>query len=160
MLNIAHFQQLVVGRPFVCQWWNVEVVASMKRADEHARSHGPAASRSDNFTTSSNHDQQERAPDFCENAPPLKGVVQEVGRQLPLGDSLPLRYVCLVSKRFHFSGSRPKGVVQWWASTFSYMKRSLIEFHHAEGVRFASNFPERETAGRDTIRMHITCVYR
>jgi hypothetical protein len=26
------------------------------------------------------------------------------------------------------------------------MKRSLIELHHAEGVRFASNFPERETA--------------
>src|ERR1700730_16938978 len=92
----------------------------------HARSYGPAASRSDNFTASSNHDQQERAPDFCENASPLKDVVQEVGRQLPLGDSLPLRYVCLVSKRFHFSGSRPKGVVQWWASTFSYMKRSLI----------------------------------
>src|ERR1022692_1208711 len=119
----------------------------------HARSYGPAASRSDNFTASSNHDQQERAPDFCKNAPPLKGVVQEVCRQL-------LRYVGLVSKRFHFSGSRPKGVVQWWASTFSYMKRSLIEFHHAEGVRFASNLPERETAGRDTIRMHIPCVYR
>ena len=27
------------------------------------------------------------------------------------------------------------------------LKRSLIEFHHAEGVRFVSNFPERETAG-------------
>src|ERR1019366_6494543 len=54
----------------------------------------------------------------------------------------------------------PKGVVQWWASTFSYMKRSLIDFHYAEGVRFASNLPERETAGRDTIRMHIVCVYR
>jgi hypothetical protein len=40
------------------------------------------------------------------------------------------------------------------------MKRSLIEFHYAEGVRFASNLPERETAGRDTIRMHIACVYR
>ena len=39
------------------------------------------------------------------------------------------------------------------------MKRSLIEFHHAEGVRFGSDLPERETAGRDTFRMDITCVY-
>src|ERR1700676_589620 len=85
----------------------------------HARSYGPAASRSDNFTASSNHDQQERAPDFCEDAPPLKTVVQEVGRQLPLGDSLPLLRVCLISKRFHLNSSRPKGAVQWWASTFS-----------------------------------------
>jgi hypothetical protein len=70
----------------------------------HARSYGPAASSSDDFATGSNHDQQEHAPGFCEDAPPLKGIVQEVDWQLPLS------YVCLVSKRFHFIGSRPKGV--------------------------------------------------
>jgi hypothetical protein len=52
-------------------------------------------------------------------------VVQEVGRQLSPGDSLPLRYVCLVSKRFHFSGSLPKGVVQWQASSFSYIEEKF-----------------------------------
>ena len=91
----------------------------------HTRSYGAAASRSDDFTASSNHNQQERAPGFCENAPPLTGVVQEVGRQLSPGDSLPLRYDCLVSKRFHFSGSLPKGVVQWQASSFSYIEEKF-----------------------------------
>jgi hypothetical protein len=48
------------------------------RNRQHARSYGPAASSSDDFATGSNHDQQERAPGFCEDAPPLKGVIQEV----------------------------------------------------------------------------------
>jgi hypothetical protein len=45
-------------------------------------------------------------------------------RQLPPGNSLSLRYVCPVSKRIHFSGSRPKGFVQW-ISTFSYIEEKF-----------------------------------
>src|ERR1035438_9368742 len=55
--------------------------------------------------TGSNHDQQERAPAICEDAPPLRGAIQEVSRQLPLVHALPLHYVYLVSKRFHLDQS-------------------------------------------------------
>ena len=48
------------------------------RNRQHARSYRSAASSSDDFATGSNHDQQKRAPGFCEDAPPLKGVIQEV----------------------------------------------------------------------------------
>jgi len=45
------------------------------RNHHHARSYGPAASSSDDFATGCNHDQQERAPGFREDSPPLKRAV-------------------------------------------------------------------------------------
>jgi hypothetical protein len=49
------------------------------RDHRHARSYGSAASSSDDCATGCNYDQQERAPGFREDSPPLKRAVQEVG---------------------------------------------------------------------------------
>jgi len=48
----------------------------------------------------------------AEDAPPLRGAIQEVSRQLPLVHALPLHYVYLVSKRFHLGSEPERGTDQ------------------------------------------------
>src|ERR1700680_1532385 len=76
----------------------------------HARTYGPAASSSDDFATGNNHDQQERAPGFCEDAPPLEGVIQEISWQLPLGQCVVVCVLVAIVRIRGFLG-RPMRIV-------------------------------------------------